>query len=303
MASVVSAVEAEYQATWDYFADKPRGIVGPVEVTCIEQGELGLGDVLICEAQPLEEREYWPDPFPIVILMTGDDGSRSYRPDYGLLDSYQAVGGGNLCRDLMTSERFSADYFSVVAYWFLEGQPDRMDADRDGIPCETVFGLWDIAGFWDGTPSEEATNIHFGFVTDVGESGSGYELTIDYAFFLGGMEANLAAEAAGEIAPGEGVPNDYFIQNENPRLRTFPLAPDVEVSLVDLNADLGHRLLDPAQWAALIAEARRCEAAGWPSECAGLGSDDWTWYGGGYLPYWIQLDGETVVRVEEQYLP
>jgi hypothetical protein len=32
----------------------------------------------------------------------------------------------------------SAFFWSLV-YWSLEGEPDRMDADRNGIPCETLF--------------------------------------------------------------------------------------------------------------------------------------------------------------------
>jgi hypothetical protein len=28
------------------------------------------------------------------------------------------------------------DYTAAVSYWTSEGSPDRMDADRNGIPCE-----------------------------------------------------------------------------------------------------------------------------------------------------------------------
>jgi hypothetical protein len=47
-------------------------------------------------------------------------------------------GEGKLCADLGFSN--DADgYQRAVAYWMIEGAPDRMDADRNGIPCETVF--------------------------------------------------------------------------------------------------------------------------------------------------------------------
>ena len=303
VASVVASVEAEYQEWWDYYAEKPRGTVGPIELVCDREGPVSFGDVLYCEATPLEEREYYPDPFPIGIIVTGDDGSRSYQR--GDLETWYAeAGGDHFCRDLhyLTGSHPRA-YFGAVAYWFQEGRPDRMDADRDGIPCETVYSLSDIDGVWAGTPREEVTGIHFGYITDLTETGSGVEITIDYAYFLGGLEADLAAEAAGEIAPGEGVPNDYFIVNENPRLRTFRLAPDAAISLVDVDAESFEAQVDVDRWVDLFAEAKRCIAADWPSDCHRLGGEGWLWFGGGSLPYWIQLDGTTVVRIEEQYLP
>ena len=30
-------------------------------------------------------------------------------------------------------------YFGALLYWFMEGRPSRMDADSNGIPCETRF--------------------------------------------------------------------------------------------------------------------------------------------------------------------
>ncbi len=27
----------------------------------------------------------------------------------------------------------------VLAYWFLEGEPGRLDIDADGVPCEELF--------------------------------------------------------------------------------------------------------------------------------------------------------------------
>lgn len=304
LAAVVASVEAEYQTWWEYYQpDPPRGIAGPVDLACDHEIGLGFGDVVICEAVPLEERENWPEPFLIVILLTGDDGSIKHVEDRGIAAAYAAAPSGQFCRDLIASESELSSYFGAVAYWFREGRPDRMDADRDGIPCETVYPLWDIASFWAGSPLEEVTDIHFGYVTDLDSRSSGFEMTIDYAFFLGGMAANLAAEAAGEIAPGEGVPNDYYIVNENPRLRTFALASDVDVLLQGYRDNIEAIATEPILWMELLEEAARCDAAGWPEDCANLGGDDWFWYGNGYLPYWIQLDGDTVIRVEEQYLP
>ena len=305
VAVVAASVEKQFQDEWDYYpAEKPSGVVGPVDITCDRQGEVGFGDVLACEATPREYREYYPDPLAILILVTGEDGSAVHRRAYGLEAAYQTVGGGLFCRDLIDEESYYFSYFGAVAYWFWEGQPDRMDEDKDGIPCESVYSLPDMASFWAETPREETTDIHFGYITDLSTTGPPYELSIDYATMLSGLEANLAAEAAGEIQPGEGVPNDFFISNQNPRLRTFELSTDVELSLMASGQDgIASIPVDPNLWVVLFEAAGRCAAADWPSECADLGGEEWIWFGRRYLPYWIQLDGDSIVRIEEQYLP
>jgi hypothetical protein len=43
---------------------------------------------------------------------------------------------GMLCRDLAAE---GYEYADAVSYWNRERQPDRMDIDLDGIPCETVY--------------------------------------------------------------------------------------------------------------------------------------------------------------------
>lgn len=41
-------------------------------------------------------------------------------------------------------------YTLVLAYWFLEGQPTRMDVDDNGIPCELLVDPEVIARVWAG---------------------------------------------------------------------------------------------------------------------------------------------------------
>jgi hypothetical protein len=58
-------------------------------------------------------------------------------------------------------------------------------------------------------------------------------LALDKVDFLTGQEAVDAALEAGVIGPDEGgVPNDYFIRNENPLIRQLPVLPDSEVLLL-----------------------------------------------------------------------
>ncbi|MGZ5382785.1 MAG: excalibur calcium-binding domain-containing protein, partial [Acidimicrobiia bacterium] len=51
---------------------------------------------------------------------------------------------GLLCRDL--ADR-GAGFGEAVAYWVRAGAPERMDADGNGIPCETVYDAREITGF------------------------------------------------------------------------------------------------------------------------------------------------------------
>jgi len=56
-------------------------------------------------------------------------------------------GEGKLCRDLGFPDT-GEGFLRAVAYWLIEGAPDRMDADRNGIPCETVFAKSSIDEFY-----------------------------------------------------------------------------------------------------------------------------------------------------------
>ena len=63
-----------------------------------------------------------------------------------------------------------------------------------------------------------------GYIDEVWEEGGTRYISIDYAEMLTGQEAVDAAVEAGYIAPGEDLPNDYFIRNDNPQKREFTVA-------------------------------------------------------------------------------
>jgi hypothetical protein len=50
--------------------------------------------------------------------------------------SVTSLRGGYYCRDL---KRFGYSYGEALRYWRYWGEPDNMDADLNGIPCETVY--------------------------------------------------------------------------------------------------------------------------------------------------------------------
>jgi hypothetical protein len=54
------------------------------------------------------------------------------------------------------------DYTDAVTYWVRDGSPDRMDADRNGIPCETVYAEAEVLAFWgDPLPTTTVVTIVF----------------------------------------------------------------------------------------------------------------------------------------------
>ena len=136
----------------------------------------------------------------------------------------------------------------------------------------------------------------FAYVVAVEASDNGtVVVTADYAQFLTGDEAIQAAIEDGFIVEGEVVPNDYYIVNENPQLRELVLDPDAPITLNACFVDgecVAQVRVTIDQWVALL--------DGDTPE--GLG-DGFQWYGQATLPYWLILDGEMIVGVEEQYLP
>ncbi|MGH7855864.1 MAG: hypothetical protein ACREQY_00930, partial [Candidatus Binatia bacterium] len=112
-------------------------------------------------------------------------------------------------------------------------------------------------------------------------------ITFDLANLLTGEPARAAAVEDGVIQPGESLDNDFYIRNENPRLRTLPYVEDVVIRLVN-----------------------------WPQCCdnpidgdlaafaAAFGSDGKTdLYRGPDSQYTVVLEAGAVVRIREQYLP
>jgi hypothetical protein len=127
---------------------------------------------------------------------------------------------------------------------------------------------------------------HFGFIESVDVDGLALEF--DLAYFLTGEEANAAAEEHGDEVP---VPNDYYIVNDNPKLRTLGVAPNLEIVLYDWD-----RCCDETIEGSLegLAEAIN---GGEPVTVDGH------LYQGPLSPYWLTVEGGAVTRIEEQYLP
>lgn len=147
---------------------------------------------------------------------------------------------------------------------------------------------------------EPEASVEFGFLTRVSAS----EIVADYAQWLSGEEANQAAFEDGVIATvEEGVPNDYYIRNVNPQLRTLRLADEVAVWLVSPAAGVATIQVELDEWLALFNDG-----APWDYETDVVPIPEpphGGYFGAGtvHAPYWlVVLDGE-VIAIEQQYIP
>jgi hypothetical protein len=108
----------------------------------------------------------------------------------------------------------------------------------------------------------------------------------DLIQFLTGDEAVVAWDAAHPDQPG-GPPNDYFIVDENPRLRVLPLADDVTVTVPTFErAGLQAQPIPFADLPARLAgNPMPGEGRLWPN------------------PFWLTVENGTVSAMDEQYIP
>lgn len=130
------------------------------------------------------------------------------------------------------------------------------------------------------------------------------KIVADYAQFLTGQEAIDAAVEDGVTTPEEGVPNDYYIRNVNPQLRTLALLADVVVILATpAPGAVGEVLVPIDEWLSLFHDD------GTPYD---LNKEDPPpveephsgFFGAGWgAPYWLTIDRDQVIQIRQQYLP
>jgi hypothetical protein len=131
------------------------------------------------------------------------------------------------------------------------------------------------------SPTTATSGRDFGFIRSWTAKTGTFYLRFDRAVLLTGKAADAASAAHGGESP---VPNDYYIQNDNPRLR--------EVAIVDQATVIGSQQLtgspgpNPSSLKALLTFV----ANGGPQAKA--------------TPFHLTYnDNGLVVRVREQYLP
>lgn len=146
----------------------------------------------------------------------------------------------------------------------------------------------------------EATN-EFSFLTDVSEA----TVVADYAQWLTGEEAYQAAYEDGVIESiEEGVPNDYYIRNQNRRLRTLNLADDVRIWLnTAATGPVTSIEVSLAQWLGLFNNGLP-----WDPETDETPPSDgphFDYFGAGWVqaPYWLTILNGEVIAIVHQYTP
>lgn len=139
------------------------------------------------------------------------------------------------------------------------------------------------------TPVPDAGQLedgrHFGFVRSVEVAGRMIEF--DLAYWLSGEEANQAYQDAGGTGP---VPNDHFVVNDNPALRTLVLAPDARLILLDWNHCCDTTFEGDL---AIFARAIALQDDVLDGDLLYRGNSSW----------WVTVENGVVTRIEEQYSP
>lgn len=74
--------------------------------------------------------------------------------------------------------------------------------------------------------------VLYGHIRSLVRKGGRFEMRFDPAWWLHGVAAERAAVEDGAIAPGEPVPNDYYIVDEGHRLLTFVVASSAPVTIL-----------------------------------------------------------------------
>jgi len=152
------------------------------------------------------------------------------------------------------------------------------------------------------TPAAEPGR-EIAFLTQV----SATEIVADSAEMLTGDEANQAAFEDGVIGSvDEGVPNDYYIRNQDDQLRTLAVADGVTVVLqTSATGSVSGVEVPMDEWLALFKadgtpwDYEVDEVPSWPEPHMG-------YFGAGTkgAPYWLTFDADgNVIEIEQQYLP
>ena len=118
------------------------------------------------------------------------------------------------------------------------------------------------------------SGIWFGFLVERSDSA----VELDLACFYFG---DIAWEKAAEV--GQEANNDYWIVNENPLVRTVPVAGDAAVWAITGDATLGHERLAYADWTGAESTYTPCPGEG--------------------CTVWLYVNDGVVDEIVEQYLP
>lgn len=134
-----------------------------------------------------------------------------------------------------------------------------------------------------GAPAEQ---VQFGYIRSLQRSGAHYRLRFDPALVLGGVTASIAAAQDGVVSPGEPVPNDNYVVDENHRTFTYLVPPNAHVTV--LKTGVAASPITVAQLAQLV---------------AGKNPFPRPLFEGLDTGFWIRTHVDTVRSLDQQYHP
>lgn len=137
-------------------------------------------------------------------------------------------------------------------------------------------------------PPAPSSAEHFGYIRSLSTAGPAARLAFDEAEFLTGDAAQKAAEEDGVVAPGEAVPNDYYIRNADKTTRTLRIASDAKITANRCSLCRHGRPGELGPFLASFMEGRQTFADP---------------YRGSYSSYWLTIEDGEVVSIDEQYVP
>ena len=159
---------------------------------------------------------------------------------------------------------------------------DRLhqEAEQFEARVETLQGRLQKATVAPGI-AREPDGRYFGYIGSIALDHSPPTLTIDFADFLTGPEAEEAALAAGDEVL------DYYVRNVNPKLRTLEISPDVRVTLETWDR---HNIPDPKRVDIDLLARIFERPKPWEGNVVANG-------------YWLTIEDGAIATLREQYVP
>jgi hypothetical protein len=196
-------------------------------------------------------------------------------PTTTTLAAIGSLESGLFCRDLVP---LGYGYADAVAYWTREGRPDRMDADRNGIPCETVHDAKDVIAFWgDPLPTTTTTTVDVWYavttpgydVASLPGSGSNYgsgcspgSNTLPDGIWFGDIAAADSNRVEFDLMCYGPGPEGGTITNSNPKLRAVPVASGAIAYPIDGSHGLDWYPVAYMTWLTLTPDPGMCPPGG-----------------------------------------
>lgn len=163
-----------------------------------------------------------------------------------------------------------------------ETEETDTEAEEPAIEEPAVTETEEAAVADSGTPAV-VTERQPGLIVEITGAPGAYTMRIDYVLWLTGPEASAAAAAHGDESP---PPNDYYVVNDNPKIREFPIRSGIPVTVVtndDGTSDSDGHTITLDQWVAALSGPN---AHAFKSTI-----------------YWVTITDGTVTAIEAQYVP